>query len=433
MQLLNRLSIRSKLYAGFAIVSAALLVAVAVGWMSMLSVSGTVRNGYEQAVIAEATSKWAYNMRVSQSQSAAIGHHIKNADGSDMHASDKAAYDKEFAQLEGTGDIGSGSRRHRADHGCTRQVGGARPEGDRPLDGRRQARGGRSGERRGEHGRRQPLHRSRQLRHAAEAAAERAKASGERQAEVLMGIFIAIAVALALGHRVLLARRIAGRLKPVQAGMNSLANHCLAGVDEALTAMAVEGDLTLEVVPVTEPVEVKGKDELAELAGTFNALLDRTQSSIQAYSTMREKRVAFADVIDQVATGDITAEVHTSSEKDRISFAFISMLESLRDVAKAADLISEGDVSFSVQPKSEKDALGNAFVRMQAYLREMVAAAERIADRDLSQTVETRSERDALGIAFNRMTENVSAVLSEVSTATTRLLDASEQMATSSQ
>jgi methyl-accepting chemotaxis protein len=261
--------------------------------------------------------------------------------------------------------------------------------------------------------------------------AEGAKSTFQTGERMLIGLVV-LAALIAGGIGFYLARRIAGGLKPVQAGMNSLANHCLAGVDEALTAMAVEGDLTIEVVPVTEPVEVKGKDELAELSTTFNALLDRTQSSIQAYSTMREKRVAFADVIDQVGTGDITAEVHASSEKDRISFAFISMLESLRDVAKAADLISEGDVSFSVQPKSEKDALGNAFVRMQAYLREMVAAAERIADRDLSQTVETRSERDALGIAFNRMTENVSAVLSEVSMATTRLSSASEQMATSS-
>ena len=101
MQLLNRLSIRSKLYAGFAIVSAALLVAVAVGWMSMLSVSGTVRNGYEQAVIAEATTKWACNCAL-QSQSAAIGHHIKNADGSDMHATDKAAYEESQPKARAT-------------------------------------------------------------------------------------------------------------------------------------------------------------------------------------------------------------------------------------------------------------------------------------------------------------------------------------------
>ena len=265
------------------------------------------------------------------------------------------------------------------------------------------------------------------------AARDMASASSTYQngQRYLIGLVV-IAAIIAGGIGFFLAGRIAGGLKRVGAGMTSLASHCLTGVDKGLTAMAVEGDLTIEVTPVTEPVEVKGKDELAELSTTFNTLLDRTQSSIQSYETMREKRMAFADVIDQVSTGDITAEVHASSEKDRVSFAFISMLESLREVAKAADLISEGDVSFDVQPKSEKDALGNAFARMQAYLREMVAAAERIADRDLSKTVQTRSERDALGVAFNRMTENVSSVLSEVSGATSKLTAASEQMATSS-
>jgi hypothetical protein len=52
MHLLDRLSVRSKLYAGFAVVATALLVAVAVGWMSMLSVSRTVRDGVDRAVVA---------------------------------------------------------------------------------------------------------------------------------------------------------------------------------------------------------------------------------------------------------------------------------------------------------------------------------------------------------------------------------------------
>src|SRR5918912_119890 len=38
-------------------------------------------------------------MRVSQVQSAALGHAIKSPDGSDMHTTDKAAYDAEFAKL----------------------------------------------------------------------------------------------------------------------------------------------------------------------------------------------------------------------------------------------------------------------------------------------------------------------------------------------
>ena len=80
------------------------------------------------------------------------------------------------------------------------------------------------------------------------AAAERAKAWGEREAEVLMGIFIAIAVAGRLGIAVILTRRIAGGLKPIQARLNGLAENCLTDTEHALTAMANEGDLTIEVV-----------------------------------------------------------------------------------------------------------------------------------------------------------------------------------------
>jgi methyl-accepting chemotaxis protein len=118
---------------------------------------------------------------------------------------------------------------------------------------------------------------------------------------ILIGLVV-LAALIAGGIGFFLARRIASGLKRVGAGMASLAGNCLRGVDEALTAMAVEGDLTVEVTPVTEPVEVKGKDELAELSATFNELLERTQSSIESYNTMRDKRVAFADVIDQVST-----------------------------------------------------------------------------------------------------------------------------------
>lgn len=52
----SQASVRTKLYAGFAAVSLALLLAVAVGWIGMLSVSTTVREGFDQAATAEATS-----------------------------------------------------------------------------------------------------------------------------------------------------------------------------------------------------------------------------------------------------------------------------------------------------------------------------------------------------------------------------------------
>ena len=234
-------------------------------------------------------------MRVSQSQSAAIGRHIKNADGSDMHASDKAAYDKEFAQLKARATSAQ-DRAAIARITAARATWGALDQKVIDL--------WTSGDKRGAvalaNGAANTAgdNLSTALDNYAthlKAAAERAKASGERQAEVLMGIFIAIAVALALGIAVLLTRRIAGGLKPVQARLNSLAENCLTDTERALTAMANEGDLTIEVVAVTTPAEVSGTDEIAQIAGTFNMMLEKAQSSIEAYNAMRQKRVEFAD------------------------------------------------------------------------------------------------------------------------------------------
>ena len=265
-----------------------------------------------------------------------------------------------------------------------------------------------------------------------QAAAEHDKAAAARQAEVLMGIFIAIASALAVGVAVLLTRRISGGLAPVQARLTSLADNCLTDIEAALGGMASEGDVSVEVVPVTTPADVNGTDEIAQIATTFNTMLAKAQSSIEAYNAMRLRMAEMARIAGEIGQGDLASNVEVLSDRDQFGQAFAGMQGYLRDIAEAAETVSQGDVSVDVKPKSEADVLGTAFAEMQVYLREMVAAAERIAERDLSSTIEARSERDALGLAFNRMTENVSAVISEVSAATARLSAASEQMATSS-
>ena len=432
MRFLNRISVRSKLYAGFAIVSAALLVAVGVGWMSMLSVSDTVQRGYTRALVAQKTSKLAYNMRVSQAQSAALGHAIKNADGSDMHAGDVAAYRQQAANLaalatapEDHAAIARFSAQFKKWSALDQKVMSLWKAGDKPA-GLVLANGAANDA--GD-----TLSTMLDSYAAAEqAAAQSDKAAAARQAEILMGVFIAIASALAVGVAVLLTRRISGGLKPVQERLNSLADNCLTDIEAALGGMASEGDVSVEVVPVTTPADVDGKDEIAQIATTFNTMLAKAQSSHEAYNAMRLRMAEMARIAGEIGQGDLSANVEVLSERDQFGQAFSGMQGYLRDIAEAAETVSQGGVTVDVKPKSEADVLGTAFAEMQVYLREMVAAAERIAERDLSSTIEPRSERDALGIAFNRMTENVSAVIFEVSAATSRLSAASEQMATSS-
>jgi methyl-accepting chemotaxis protein len=76
------------------------IVAIAVGWVSIGSVSATVATGYFRAIVAQQAIAAAFNIRVSAGQNVALGGRIKNPDGSDMHTGDIAAYTSAFAKLK---------------------------------------------------------------------------------------------------------------------------------------------------------------------------------------------------------------------------------------------------------------------------------------------------------------------------------------------
>ncbi|MDW5594306.1 methyl-accepting chemotaxis protein [Conexibacter stalactiti] len=77
-------------------------------------------------------------------------------------------------------------------------------------------------------------------------------------------------------------------LDQLAARMDSLGSNCLAGLEQALTAVA-EGDLTRTVEPVTTPITAAGGQQIGRLAEYFNATLARTQASVVSYNGMREK------------------------------------------------------------------------------------------------------------------------------------------------
>jgi methyl-accepting chemotaxis protein len=265
-----------------------------------------------------------------------------------------------------------------------------------------------------------------------QAAAVEAFGSSRSTSQALMGGVIVIALLAAAGIAWALTRRLSGGLAPVRERLSGLRDHCLTGLEDGLGAIAAKGDLTVDVAPVTTPVAVDGTDEIAELARTFNDMLAKVQSSIEAYNAMRARTADIARVAGEISRGDLSSSVPALSDRDRFGQAFVDMQAYLNDVAAAAAAVGQGDLSQAVRVRSQADVLGAAFAAMQEYLHEMVAAAERIAARDLSVAIEPRSETDALGTAMRRMSDNVSAVLFDVATATGRVTQAAELLTASS-
>ena len=131
-----------------------------------------------------------------------------------------------------------------------------------------------------------------------------------------------------------------------------------------------------------------------------------------------------------IAVGDLSQDVDVRSKDEigEMAAAFTDMIAYLKTMADAAESIALGDVSAEVDPKSEQDVLGKSFVGMSAYLREMADAAKQIADGDLTVKVTAKSRKDALGAAFETMLKNLNEVMGRVSAATDSLGTSKDQL-----
>ena len=78
-----------------------------------------------------------------------------------------------------------------------------------------------------------------------------------------------------------------------------------------------EGDLTHDVQPVTEPVEVRSSDELGRLSATFNEMLGKMQTSIGSYNAMRMQLGALVrQVSDNAGTVSATSQQMATTSSD---------------------------------------------------------------------------------------------------------------------
>lgn len=123
-------------------------------------------------------------------------------------------------------------------------------------------------------------------------------------------------------------------LQELLSRLKSLDQHCLTNLEGGLAAM-IAGDLTVEVLPATTPLEVTSNDPvLSELIAVFNSMLTRAQAGLAGYNKVRETmrgalgdRSCLEDLtqrldslhrncltnleagLGQVAQGDLTREV----------------------------------------------------------------------------------------------------------------------------
>ena len=105
-----------------------------------------------------------------------------------------------------------------------------------------------------------------------------------------------IAVAAGLFASLLVAGSIKKGVTAVQTTLTSMTENCASALEAGLGALA-QNDLSVEVHPVTQPIEKYGADEIGETAAVTNRMLEKLRATIESYETAR---AGLADTVGQV-------------------------------------------------------------------------------------------------------------------------------------
>lgn len=140
-----------------------------------------------------------------------------------------------------------------------------------------------------------------------------AQAETSTKAIVFAGV---IAVVMAAFFGVFITRAIKHPLFLVADRLGAITKNCLAGLTDGLQHFA-NGDLTVSVTPTTTPVPLVAKDEVGQMAETFNVSLNNLQTAIGCYNEARMSLAGIVRTLDEnsKAVAETSQGLAASSEE----------------------------------------------------------------------------------------------------------------------
>jgi methyl-accepting chemotaxis protein len=203
-----------------------------------------------------------------------------------------------------------------------------------------------------------------------------ASAKSATRLATIFAIVAAIAGALLAGGSAFwLSRAIVPMVRRLLARLRSLDEHDLTQLDEALTAVAA-GKLTVEAASVTEPIEGRGTDELAELAATFDSMLLKVKSGIGSYNGMRGR---LHGMIRDIAGSSSTV----SSASQQMAATSEEAGRAINDIAGAIGEVAEGaqrQMAAVAEAKTSSEETGAAAEQAQALSTGGIEAVGKASD-----------------------------------------------------
>src|ERR671923_87553 len=151
---------------------------------------------------------------------------------------------------------------------------------------------------------------------------------------IAFGAMVVALVAVGLAFVVVVS--VVRPLKVVVERLAMLRDHCIAGLQEGISAMA-HGDLTKPVEPSTPQIDDPAGDEVGDVARAFNEIQAKTVESIEGYNATRAQLGRLVGNVSTSAQSLSAASQQMASTSEEAGRAVGEIASAVGEVAQGAE------------------------------------------------------------------------------------------------
>ncbi|MCL2689254.1 MAG: methyl-accepting chemotaxis protein [Chitinispirillia bacterium] len=160
-----------------------------------------------------------------------------------------------------------------------------------------------------------------------------------------------------------------------------------------------------------------------------NVIAKRIAGPIQELSGI-SKKIAVGDLDIEMK---IKADIKSKDETEVLAGEFLELIKTSKEQADLIEELAHGDISHEIVPKSPKDKLSISISHMIDATRKQVEVMERLADNDLTAQITPRCEKDTMNIAIKKMLESLNYAMEEINASVGHFKEVSTQISQGSQ
>ncbi len=152
----------------------------------------------------------------------------------------------------------------------------------------------------------------------------------------------AVMLLLVIGAAYLITKSIVNPVNAVKERLAQLETVCMTNLGNGLAGLA-KGDMSKNVEKLTKPLNIITKDEIGEMARSFDSLLGKTQSGVDAYETVRKTINMLSDELGKLIEDAKSGLLDNRGDAQKFEGAYRGLIAGLNQVLDAVIIpVQEG-------------------------------------------------------------------------------------------